>query len=44
MRIVPTGRGPAGRYFALSMKRQHPAHHVTVVERNRPQMGFFSIE
>ena len=36
MRIVCIGGGAAGLYFALLMKRQHPAHHVTVVERNRP--------
>ncbi|MGE0280428.1 MAG: bifunctional salicylyl-CoA 5-hydroxylase/oxidoreductase [Rhizobiaceae bacterium] len=36
MRIVCIGGGPAGLYFALLMKKQHPAHHVTVVERNRP--------
>lgn len=36
MRIVCIGGGPAGLYFALLMKRQHPAHHVTVIERNRP--------
>ena len=35
MRIVCIGGGPAGLYFALLMKRQHPEHHVTVVERNR---------
>lgn len=35
MRIVCIGGGPAGLYFALLMKKQHPAHHVTVVERNR---------
>ncbi|MDX3976367.1 bifunctional salicylyl-CoA 5-hydroxylase/oxidoreductase [Shinella sp.] len=35
MRIVCIGGGPAGLYFALLMKRQHPDHHVTVVERNR---------
>lgn len=35
MRIVCIGGGPAGLYFALLMKRQHPAHHITVVERNR---------
>src|SRR5690606_34114285 len=36
MRIVCIGGGPAGLYFALLMKKQGPAHHVTVVERNRP--------
>ncbi|WP_116811036.1 bifunctional salicylyl-CoA 5-hydroxylase/oxidoreductase [Steroidobacter cummioxidans] len=36
MRIVCIGGGPAGLYFALLMKRKHPAHQVTVVERNRP--------
>ncbi|KQZ29707.1 salicylyl-CoA 5-hydroxylase [Mesorhizobium sp. Root552] len=35
MRIVCIGGGPAGLYFALLMKKQNPAHHVTVVERNR---------
>ncbi|WP_448956371.1 bifunctional salicylyl-CoA 5-hydroxylase/oxidoreductase [Labrys neptuniae] len=36
MRIVCIGGGPAGLYFALLMKKQHPAHRITVVERNRP--------
>ncbi|MCR5856223.1 bifunctional salicylyl-CoA 5-hydroxylase/oxidoreductase [Mesorhizobium sp. J428] len=36
MRIVCIGGGPAGLYFALLMKKRHPEHHVTVVERNRP--------
>ncbi|GFE87701.1 bifunctional salicylyl-CoA 5-hydroxylase/oxidoreductase [Steroidobacter agaridevorans] len=36
MRIVCIGGGPAGLYFALLMKRRHPAHRITVVERNRP--------
>ena len=35
MRIVCIGGGPAGLYFALLMKRQNPAHRITVVERNR---------
>jgi anthraniloyl-CoA monooxygenase len=35
MRIVCIGGGPAGLYFALLMKRKHPEHQVTVVERNR---------
>ncbi|MBS9722033.1 bifunctional salicylyl-CoA 5-hydroxylase/oxidoreductase [Tianweitania sp. BSSL-BM11] len=36
MRIVCIGGGAAGLYFALLMKRQHPAHQITVVERNKP--------
>lgn len=40
MRIVCVGGGPAGLYFALLMKKLHPAHAVTVVERNRPHDTF----
>lgn len=36
MRIVCIGGGPAGLYFALLMKRRHPDHRITVIERNRP--------
>ncbi|HZG54225.1 MAG TPA: FAD-dependent monooxygenase [Pyrinomonadaceae bacterium] len=36
MRIVCIGGGPAGLYFALLMKKQWPAHEVTVWERNAP--------
>ena len=35
MKILCIGGGPAGLYFALLMKQQHPSHQVTVVERNR---------
>jgi anthraniloyl-CoA monooxygenase len=35
MRIVCIGGGPAGLYFALLMKKLHPAHTISVVERNR---------
>lgn len=35
MRIVCIGGGPTGLYFALLMKRRHPQHSVTVVERNK---------
>lgn len=40
MRIVCIGGGPAGLYFALLMKKLHPAHHIRVVERNRPYDTF----
>ncbi len=36
MNILCIGGGPAGLYFALLMKLQNPAHHITVVERNKP--------
>jgi anthraniloyl-CoA monooxygenase len=40
MRIVCIGGGPAGLYFGLLMKKLHPAHAITVVERNRPYDTF----
>ncbi|MCC8952764.1 bifunctional salicylyl-CoA 5-hydroxylase/oxidoreductase [Bradyrhizobium sp. Pear77] len=40
MRIVCIGGGPAGLYFGLLMKRRHPQHQITVVERNRPYDTF----
>jgi anthraniloyl-CoA monooxygenase len=40
MKIVCIGGGPAGLYFALLMKKQDPAHEITVVERNRPYDTF----
>ena len=40
MNIVCLGGGPAGLYFALLMKKQDPAHQVTVIERNRPYDTF----
>jgi anthraniloyl-CoA monooxygenase len=36
MNILCLGGGPAGLYFSLLMKLQSAAHHITVVERNRP--------
>lgn len=35
MKIVCIGGGPAGLYFGLLMKMRHPAHDITIVERNR---------
>ena len=40
MRIVCIGGGPAGLYFALLMKKNHPGHSITVVERNKPYDTF----
>jgi anthraniloyl-CoA monooxygenase len=40
MKIVCVGGGPAGLYFSLLMKRQDPAHEVTVIERNRQDDTF----
>ena len=34
------GGGPAGLYFAISLKRRDPSHDVVVVERNRPDDTF----
>lgn len=36
MRIVCVGGGPAGFYFAISAKRRHAGHEITVVERDPP--------
>ncbi len=35
MRIACVGGGPAGLYFAISMKLRDPAHEIEVFERNR---------
>ncbi len=40
MRTVCLGGGPAGLYLALLLKKDDPAHHVTVFERNRPDDTF----
>jgi len=40
MRIACLGGGPAGLYFAISMKLSDAAHEVVVVERNRPSDTF----
>jgi anthraniloyl-CoA monooxygenase len=36
MKVVCLGGGPAGLYFAISMKLRDPSHEVVVYERNRP--------
>ncbi len=40
MRILCLGGGPAGLYFAISMKLRDPSHEVTVLERNRADDTF----
>ncbi|CDG84626.1 bifunctional salicylyl-CoA 5-hydroxylase/oxidoreductase [Janthinobacterium agaricidamnosum] len=40
MNIVCIGGGPAGLYFSLLMKQQHPGHRIVVIERNRPYDTF----
>jgi len=35
MRVACLGGGPAGLYFAISMKLRDPAHEIDVFERNR---------
>jgi len=40
MKIACLGGGPAGLYFAISMKRRQPDAEITVIERNRPNDTF----
>ena len=40
MKILCLGGGPAGLYFAISMKLRDPGHEVTVIERNRANDTF----
>jgi len=40
VRIACLGGGPAGLYFAISMKLRQPAHDIHVFERNRPDDTF----
>jgi anthraniloyl-CoA monooxygenase len=40
MRIVCLGGGPAGLYFAISMKLQDLTHDIVVLERNAPNDTF----
>jgi len=40
MRIACLGGGPAGLYFATSMKLRDPAHQIDLFERNRPDDTF----
>ncbi|MEI2384424.1 bifunctional salicylyl-CoA 5-hydroxylase/oxidoreductase [Breoghania sp. JC706] len=40
MKVACLGGGPAGLYFAISMKLRDPAHEVVVIERNKPDDTF----
>ena len=40
MKIACLGGGPAGLYFAISMKLRDVSHDITVFERNRPDDTF----
>ncbi|MBK4215075.1 bifunctional salicylyl-CoA 5-hydroxylase/oxidoreductase [Paracoccus caeni] len=40
MKILCMGGGPAGLYFAISMKLRDPSHKITVLERNKANDTF----
>ncbi len=40
MKVLCLGGGPAGLYFAISMKLRDPSHQVTVIERNKASDTF----
>jgi len=40
MKIACVGGGPAGLYFAISMKLRDPSHEIEVFERNPPGVTF----
>ena len=40
MKVACLGGGPAGLYFAISMKLRDPSHEVVVIERNRANDTF----
>ena len=40
MRVVVAGGGPAGLFFSILMKTAHPAHEITVLERNPPDATY----
>ncbi len=40
MKIACLGGGPAGLYFAISMKLRDPSHEIVVIERNKPDDTF----
>ncbi len=40
MKIVILGAGPAGLYCALLVKKANPAHDITIIERNPPDVTY----
>lgn len=40
MKVICLGAGPAGLYFAISMKLRDPSHEVVVLERNKADDTF----
>lgn len=40
MKVNILGGGPAGLYFAILLKKQNPAHDITVIERDGPNDTF----
>ncbi len=40
MKVACLGGGPAGLYFAISMKLRYPSHEIVVIERNKPDDTF----
>jgi anthraniloyl-CoA monooxygenase len=40
VKIACVGGGPAGLYFAISMKLRDPAHEIEIFERNAPGVTF----
>ncbi|MFN3971618.1 MAG: bifunctional salicylyl-CoA 5-hydroxylase/oxidoreductase [Gemmobacter sp.] len=40
MKVLCLGGGPAGLYFAISMKLRDPGHQITVLERNKANDTF----
>ena len=40
MNVTVLGGGPAGLFFAILMKKQDPAHEITVIERDGPDDTF----
>jgi anthraniloyl-CoA monooxygenase len=40
VKVACLGGGPAGLYFAISMKLRDPSHDIVVIERNKPDDTF----